>query len=128
MTRKVWIIPAVIVVLTLAGILGARMVRIPTLTFRYDESVEGEVAHATFTVGGLRCYGTAESLREHIGSLPGLVNITVYAGRRQVDISYQPDKTSLEQIISAIENPIMTEAGPVMFFKVISSDDEPDQP
>ncbi|MFH1312641.1 MAG: heavy metal-associated domain-containing protein [Candidatus Eisenbacteria bacterium] len=124
MTRKVWIIPAVIIVLTFAGILGARAVRIPTLTFRYAESVEGKVAHTTFTVQGIHCYGTAESLREHIGSLAGLVSITVYAGRRQVDIWYQPDKTSPEQIISAIEDPIMTEAGPVMFFEVVSSDDE----
>ena len=124
MTRKVWIIPAVIVLLTFAGVLGARAVRIPTLTFRYAESVKGEVAHAAFTVRGLHCYGTADYLREHIESLPGLVSIVVYAGRRQVDIYYQSDETSPEQIISAIEAPIMTEAGPVMFFEVVSSDDE----
>lgn len=124
MTRKVWIIPAVIAVLTLAGVLGARVVRIPTLTFRYAESVEGEVAHTTFTVQGIRCYGTAEYLRKHIESLPGLVSIVVYAGRRQVDIYYQTDETDPERIISAIECPMMTETGPVVFFKVLSSDDE----
>ena len=99
-----------IVLLTFAGVLGARAVRIPTLTFRYAESVKGEVAHAAFTVRGLHCYGTADYLREHIESLPGLVSIVVYAGRRQVDIYYQSDETSPEQIISA--------------FEVVSSDDE----
>jgi copper chaperone CopZ len=124
LTKKVWIIPAVIIVLSIGGIVGSRAVRIPTLTFRYNESVEREVAHARLTVQGLRCYGTANALREHIGSLPGLVSIAVYAGRRQVDIYYESDETSLEQIISAIEDPIITDAGPVMFFKVVSSADE----
>ena len=124
MTKKVWIIPAAIIVLSIGGIVGSRVVRIPTLTFRYNENVEGEVAQARLTVEGLRCYGTANSLRKHIGPLPGLVSITAYAGRRQVDIYYESGETSLEQIISAIEDPIMTNDGPVAFFKVVSSADK----
>jgi hypothetical protein len=120
LTKRVWIIPAVIVLLTLSGVLGARMISIPTLTFTYDETAKGETAHATFVVQGIRCYGTANFLRKHIESVPGLVSIRVYAGKQRADIHYLPDRTSPEQIISSIENPVMTKIGPTRFYKVVS--------
>jgi hypothetical protein len=123
LTRKVWIIPALVAVLTLSGILGARVIRIPTLTFRYDVNPEGEVAHVTLFVQGVRCYGTANFLREHIEPLPGLVNIVVYAGKKQVEVYYQSDQTNREQIISRIESPVMTKTGPMRFYKVVSWED-----
>lgn len=120
MTGKVWIIPAAVAVLSVSGVLAARLVSIPTLTFTYDEDFTGESARATFTVEGVRCYGTADFLRKHIESVPGLISLVAYAGKHRVVVDYASGQTTPEDIIAAIEAPVMTRAGPQTFYKVIS--------
>ena len=120
MTRKVWIIPAVIAALSVSGVLGARIVSIPTLAFRYDADFTGEAARAIFTVQGVKCYGTADFLRKHIESVPGLVGFVAYGGKHRVVVDYAKGKTTPEDIIAAIEAPVMTKAGPRVFYKVLS--------
>ncbi len=100
--------------------LGARVITIPTLAFTYDGVYTGESQRAIFTVSGVRCYGTANYLREHIQSVPGLVGFVAYAGKRRVVVDYDRTKTSAEDIVQAIEAPTMTKAGPKSFYEVLS--------
>ena len=120
MTKRVWIIPVVIALLTISGVLGARVITIPTLTFTYDGVYTGESERAAFTVSGVRCYGTADYLREHIQPVPGLIGFVAYAGKRRVVVDYDRTKTSPEDIVRAIEAPVMTETGPKSFYEVLS--------
>lgn len=122
MTWKVWIIPAVIVALSFAGVLGAKQISLPTLTHIFDKSFKGETKTANLTVDGVRCYGTANALRQHIESLPGLVSMVAYGGRHRIVLEYDPAKTNPDQIALAIERPVMTRQGPMAFFKVLSSE------
>ena len=122
MTWKVWIIPAVIVALSFGGVLGAKKISLPTLTYIFDKSFEGEASTANLTVEGVRCYGTANAFRQHVESLPGLVSMVAYGGRHRVVLEYDPGKTNPNQIALAIERPVMTRQGPMAFFKVVSTE------
>jgi hypothetical protein len=119
LTKKVWLVPVLVVALTVSALLGARLISIPTLAFTYDDTFKGHTSRSTFIVQGVRCYGTANFLREHIAPVPGLVSFVAYAGRHRVDIRFRPDMTTPQDIISAIERPVMTREGPRSFYKVL---------
>jgi copper chaperone CopZ len=121
-TWKVWIIPIVIVALSFAGLMGAKQISLPTLTYMFDKDFGGRAATAKLTVDGVRCYGTANALREHIAGLPGLVSMVAYGGRHRVDLQYDPERLGLDQITEAIARPISTRQGPMAFFKVVSAE------
>jgi hypothetical protein len=120
LTPRVWIIPAVIAALAVSGVLAARAISIPTLAFTYDENFRGESARAIFTVNGVRCYGTADYLREHIASVPGLISMVAYGGKQRIVVDYAVGQTTPEAIVGAIEAPVMTKTGPRSFYKVLS--------
>ena len=122
MSKKVWIIPAVITILSAAGMLSASKISLPTLTYIYDGSFKGESATANLTVDGVKCYGTSDLLRRHIEQVPGLVSLVAYGGRHRVTLRYDPEKTSSEQLVAAVEQPIMTKDGPMAYFKVVSAE------
>ena len=124
MTKRVFIVPAVIAALTVAGVLGAGFISVPTLTHAFDGDFSGEARRAVLTVEGVRCYGTADFLREHIEHVPGLVSMTAYAGRKRVVIEYSAGEVDLDEIIAAIEEPISVESERMEYFKVTSCRDE----
>jgi hypothetical protein len=121
-TWRVWIIPVVIVALSFAGLVGAKQISLPTLTYMFDKEFGGKTATAKLTVDGVRCYGTANALREHIAGLPGLVSMVAYGGRHRVDLQYDPQRLAPGQITDAIERPVSTRQGPMAFFKVVSAE------
>lgn len=118
MTRRVWIIPGVVVVFTILGLVGARHLSIPTFVFVFDEGHTGETASIELTVQGVRCYGTANLLREHISEVPGLVSMVAYGGRHRVALDYDPARTDPGAIRNAIEQPLMMRTGPARVFSV----------
>jgi hypothetical protein len=69
---------------------------------------------------GVRCYGTADYLREHIEHLPGLVSMVAYAGKHRVVVEYSEQAVSLDTIIAEIERPVQTEDGLIQYFDVVS--------
>ena len=122
MTWKVWIIPVVIVALSIVGVLGAKKISLPTLTFIFDKEFKGQVATAKLTVDGVRCYGTADALREHIAGLPGLISMVAYGGRHRVVLEFDPSRLRPGEIAQAIERPVQTRQGPMAFFKVLAAE------
>ena len=120
MTRRVFIVPAVIVLLTVAGVVGAKYISVPTLTHVFNDDPAGSTATAVLTVDGVGCYGMADFLRQHIESVPGLVSMVAYGGKHRVVIEYSPQALDLEDIISAIEEPVLTDDGPMQYFQVVS--------
>jgi len=118
---RAYMIPAVLAILTVAGVLGASFISVPTLTYVYDEGFSGETQKVVLIVEGVRCRGTAVFLREHMESVPGLVSLVAYAGKHRVVIEYAPQAVKVDEIISAIEKPIVTDDGLMEFFRVTSS-------
>ena len=121
MTRRVWLVPAVITILSISGLLGAGRISVPTLTFVYDDGFRGQTASAEFIVEGVRCYGTANLLRKQIETVPGIISMIAYGGRHRVTVEYDPARTGPQDILDSIERPLMTANGPMEWFKVISS-------
>lgn len=119
MTGRVYVIPAVIAVLTVAGVVGAGYISVPTLTHEFDPEFDGETAEAVLIVEGVRCRGMADYLREHIEHLPGLVSMVAYAGKHRVVIEYSPRAVDVDGIIAAIEAPAKTDDGLIQYFDVI---------
>lgn len=120
MTGRVWIIPVVVAALSVAGVVGADYVSVPTLTHVFDVEFEGESATAELIVEGVRCHGMADFLREHIESVPGLVSMVAYAGKHRVIIEYSPRNVNLDEIVAAINAPTRTDDGWVQYFEVVS--------
>ena len=121
MTWKVWLIPTVIIALAFAGVIGAKKISLPTLTYMFDKNFKGESSTARLTVDGVRCVGTANAFREHVSGLPGLVSMVAYGGRHRVVLEYDPQRVTLEDITSAIDKPVMTLQGAIPFFRVVSA-------
>jgi len=120
-TWKVWLIPTVIIALAFAGVIGAKKISLPTLTYMFDKNFKGESSTARLTVDGVRCVGTANAFREHVSGLPGLVSMVAYGGRHRVVLEYDPQRVTLEDITSAIDKPVMTLQGAIPFFRVVSA-------
>lgn len=120
MSWRLWLVPAVLAVMTIAGTKGARYLSVPTLTYIYSEIHKGKVARIDLTVEGVRCYGTANLLRQHIAAHPGLVSLVAYGSKHRVVIEFDPNLTDAERICKAIEAPVETRRGPIPFFRVIS--------
>ncbi len=110
-----------IVAFSIAGLLGARHISLPTLTFTYQEGFRGRTETAEYTVDGMHCYGTANLLTKHISEVPGLVSIIAYGGRHRAVIEYDPQKTTPGDIHRAIEAPVETPKGPMQWFKVTAT-------
>lgn len=120
MTKRVWVVPAVVVLLTVVGVVGAGFISVPTFSHVFDPGFAGETETAVLTVEGVRCYGTADFLREHIAGVPGLVSMVAYAGRHRVVIEYSPRAVAIDDIIAAIEEPVLTDNGRMRYFSVVS--------
>lgn len=123
MTKRMWVIPVVIILLTIGGVVGAGFISVPTMTHVFDPDFAGETEKAVLTVEGVRCYGTADFLRKHIESVPGLVNMVAYAGRHRVVIEYSPKAVGMNEIIAAIERPVLTDDGEIRYFRVSFRED-----
>ncbi len=120
MSWRLWIVPAVLALMTIVGTRGAKHLSVPTLSYTYSESHKGKVAKVDLIVEGVRCYGTANVLRQHIASHPGIVSLVAYGSRHRVVIEFDPDVTDVEGICRAIEAPILTKRGPIRFFRIAS--------
>lgn len=120
MSWRLWLVPAVLGIMALAGTRGARHLSVPTLTYAYTEVHGAKTAKVDIVVDGVRCYGTANLLKQHIASHPGLVSLVAYGSRHRVVIEFDPTMTNAEAICKAIEAPVQTKRGPVPFFRVVS--------
>jgi len=120
MSLRLWIVPAVLILMTIVGIKGAKHLSVPTLSYTYSGSHRGRIAKVDLVVEGVRCYGTANILRQHLASHPGIISLVAYGSKHRVVIEFDPDVTGVERICKAIEAPILTKQGPIRFFRIAS--------
>ncbi len=126
-----WIIPLLIVVLTVLALAGARLFAIPSLTIDLvaaGEPLPDGAGRVVLLVDGVKCVDTAQQAAVNLGELPGVLRYVAYASRNRVEITYDPSVTGLPAIREAIEGPVFEEeSGEFLFdlFNVIEIDGRP---
>ncbi|MEZ4647995.1 MAG: 4Fe-4S binding protein [Candidatus Eisenbacteria bacterium] len=122
-----WVVPAVVVLLAIAGMAASNSVRIPSATRTFSSSVDAEAATVRFELTGVRCVDTSESAMARLTHVDGVVRATAYAATHEIDVEYDPAKTSPNQLQEAFEAPFQDpETGTWLFhsFTVVALDGE----
>ncbi|MBD3349559.1 MAG: hypothetical protein GF400_10255 [Candidatus Eisenbacteria bacterium] len=104
--EKVWLIPAAIVALILVAFATVDAYRVPTAEIAFVEERPDDVEAATLTIEGVKCRGTSILCAQQIEEIPGVVSMTAYTRTRTVIIEYDPTRTDLDTIKSAICRPV----------------------
>ncbi|HPQ38951.1 MAG TPA: hypothetical protein PLV45_01130 [bacterium] len=105
-----WIIPVVIVILTVAAVQGSKFIRIPSAEMEVSEEIPGtEPVRGVFIVEGVTCRDTAVSAMENAAAVDGVLRLTAYASHNRIDVAYDPARTGPQAIRSAIEGPVYQE-------------------
>jgi len=113
------IILPMLVALTLGGGYSLRIAFTqPTLTKVFADK-PGETA--TFVVGGIRCWGTAQFFTSLYRDTAGVCAIRAYASERQAVFTFDPSVISREQFRTIMEAPIPFKDGTArQVFKCVS--------
>ena len=124
---RAWLVPAIVVCLALAGVAGSSAIRIPSTTRTFVTIPSAEAARVRFTLSGVRCVDTAASAMDRLAPVPGVLSATAFASRHEIEVEYDPAKTSPRELKDAFEAPFQVpESGVWMFhsFTVLEVDGE----
>ncbi|MGQ9603475.1 MAG: hypothetical protein ACUVUU_04630 [bacterium] len=118
MSWRLWIVPSVLALMAISGVRGAKHISVPTLTYTNDQVHVGKIAKVDLIVEGVRCYGTANLLRQHLATHPGIVSLVAYGSKQRIVIEFDPSLTDANAISEAIESPVVTKRGPIRFLRI----------
>ena len=126
-----WIVPILIIVLTLAGLIAAKHFAIPSAEVEFSKAPAGSHIQATImVVDGVRCVDTALTAIKTLKNTPGIIKVTAYASHNRLEILFNPEYTNTDQIKEAIEGPIFdATAGEFLFnqYKVLKINEDGNQ-
>jgi hypothetical protein len=128
MKIPVIIIPILIVTLAAAGLGASYLIRIPTAVMAFQENNAGTKTHqATYLLRGVSCRDLALTACGNLSGTEGIYKATAYASHNRIDVLYDPERISPNDIGGLFENPVyIKETGEYVFnmFKVIQIDDK----
>ncbi len=122
-----WVVPALLVVLALAGTMGGSAVAIPSFT-RDFAPIAGPARTVTMVVDGIRCVDTAKSAGRQLEGVAGVGRFRAHASRHGASVTYDPSRTSVGEIVRALESPVYDgDTGQYLFlqFTVLEVDTRP---
>jgi hypothetical protein len=126
-----WVVPALIVVLTLIGLGAARLLAIPSVTLDLAEAgTAGPSRTVTLLVDGVKCVDTARTAASALEDLAGVRRFVAYASRNRVEITFNPEQIAVESLVEAVEGPLFDEeTGEFLFglYEVVEIDGRPVQ-
>ncbi len=130
MRAPAWIIPALVVACTAAGVGGSKLVVAPSLVREYAAGATQATAPADartsqFVVKGVKCVDTAERAAKQLDEVAGVLKLTAYASRARLEVTYDPAQVDAAALREAIEAPVHDEAsGEYLFglYEVIEMD------
>ena len=120
-----WVVPVLVILATVLGIGGARLLAAPSFTQDYAAAGGARVETVRFVVQGLQCVDTARQLAGQFADEPGVLRYVAYASRHEARVSYDAAVTGPQALRAAIEGPVVDEAsGQIRFhqFEVRSMD------
>lgn len=119
MTLPRWIIPVIIVAMTLAGVQGSKYIRIPSAEMTVSAEKSGtESVRGVFIVDGVLCRDTAINAMNNVKAVDGVLRITAYASHNRIDVEFDPNQTDPGQIRDALEGPVFMEDSGEFLFNV----------
>ncbi|MBM4371420.1 MAG: 4Fe-4S binding protein [Deltaproteobacteria bacterium] len=99
------LVPALVVVLAASGVVAGDAVALPSYVLEVA-AAEGETATATLVVRQVRCVDTARTAASHLATAAGVLRITAYAARHELEVEYDPSLTDAGTLARALEGPV----------------------
>jgi hypothetical protein len=107
----VWSVPAVLLVLAVAGVAGGSAIAIPSFTRDFDGAIDDhDTSRVTFVVDGILCVDTARKASHQLDGVKGVKRFTAYASRGTATIEYDAGLTGETQLRRAIDGPMYDES------------------
>ncbi len=130
MRAPAWLIPALVVACTAAGVGGSKLVVAPSLVREYAAGAAQATATADartsqFVVKGVKCVDTAERAAKQLDGVAGVQRLEAFASRARLEVTYDPAQVDAAALREAIEAPVHDEAtGEYLFglYEVIEMD------
>ena len=119
-------VAALVVAMTLGGLVAADLVAFPSYSRTYVAPASTSVQRVTLVIDGLRCVDTARQVAAQLDGRPGVVSLTAYAADHEAEIAYDPSAIGVAALIEAIEGPVLDErSGEFLFhlYRVIRQED-----
>ncbi len=106
-----WLVPALIIGMTGVGIVGADLIKIPSITRSYSKTDINapSVRKTVFVVDGVRCVDTARVAAEQLKEVKGTIELTAYAASGRLEIIFDSLITDIPSLQKAIEDPLYDE-------------------
>ncbi len=101
-----WSVPALVVLLALAGLGGARLFAVPSVVVDLSPAAQGAQRTTVLVVDGVKCVDTAERAAGQVKGLSGVTRFVAYASRNRVEVTFDPAVSSTAKIVEAIEGPV----------------------
>ncbi|MBK8595574.1 MAG: hypothetical protein IPP07_13665 [Holophagales bacterium] len=101
-----WSVPALVVLLALAGLGGARLFAVPSVVVDLPAAATGATRTTVLVVDGVKCVDTAERAAGQVKGLTGVSRFVAYASRNRVEVTFDPAVSSSSKIVEAIEGPV----------------------
>lgn len=122
------LIPVLIIIVTVTSLYGASVFAIPSVVVDYPgarDSSSGITRTTVLIVDGARCVDTSKLAASSLNEVQGVIHCEAFASHNRMEITFDPEKTSVEAIKEAIEGPIYdSETGTYLFnqFHVVRID------
>jgi len=124
-----WIVPLLIIICIYAGVKTSEMIRIPSAELQVSEKNIGtKSVRAVFIVDGVTCRDTAISAMNNLKAVEGVYSATAYASHNRIDVEFDPEKVSVQQIADTFSEPVfMEETGEILFnvYRVVELNGKP---
>lgn len=112
MRAPAWIIPALVVAFTAAGVAGSRLAVAPSLAREYATGDATRAADAAalrtsvLVVRGVKCVDTAERAAKQLDGLAGVRRLEAFASRARLEVTYDPTLVDAAALRDAFEAPV----------------------
>ena len=113
-----WSVPALVVLFAAAGVGGARLFAVPSVALDLSPASGGERRTTVLVVDGVKCVDTAERAAGQVKGLAGVSRFVAYASRNRVEVTFDPARSSVAQIVEAFEGPLREPATGEYLFHV----------
>lgn len=114
--------PIMVIVLLIAGFIGASQFEFKTLEERWGkfEEIENIQVYEQSGIKNVKCWGTAMALQRKLQDVRGIYGLDAYAGSHSVAVYYNPAEIDEKGIKKAIFNPSRYKLKPTHKIKVDS--------
>lgn len=114
-----WVVPALMVALVAAGVLGGKWISLPSYAREYPgKATSGRVQAVEFKVRGVMCVDTAKRAATVFDGTQGVRFFTAYASRNLVRVEYDPSLIDVAMLQRLLEGPVHDQASDQFVFHV----------